>query len=273
MKPNEQIACIQGFDNGWKSYVYIISSASVAVLQFFYLLDAFLKSKQIVSNCKHATDQERRCLFFVYHFTLLLFGLFLIQLPLYLIFNHNIVNGLYVPFKGVLIFCFVFYKMFQEPDIFVPIEDKLPETIPNSIVKDKKASDLLNPQVGVSPEVLDAIYLELQRIMINEKLFLDSEISLSSLADRLKVCTHKLSLSINARSGRNFFNYVNSFRIEEAKRLLAESDKKSFSIEDIAFMSGFNSRAAFYGAFKRQLNQTPTEYITQLSKNTETDKI
>lgn len=273
MTTKEQILYIQNIENGWRSYIYIISFTSGAVLQFFYLLSAFVRSKEIVSDCKHATYQERRRLFFVYHFIALLLILFIIQLPLYLVFQHNAINGLYVPFKGVLIFCFVFYKMFQEPDIFVPIEEKLPETIAACAVKDKKESGVLNPQIGVPPEVLDAIYSELQILMIEERLFLDPEISLSSLADKLKICTHKLSLSINARSGKNFYHYVNGFRIEEAKRLLAKSDMKTISIEDIAFMSGFNTRATFYSAFKKQVNQTPTEYLTHLSKNKETDKI
>jgi|GEM_PF-7043418 len=157
---NEQVTYIQGIQDGWHSVCYMISFISGAVLQFFYLLGAFIQGSKIKSGCKYATLQEKRRLLFVYHFTLLLLILFLIQLPLYLAFNHNMINGVFVPFKGVLIFLFVFYKMFQEPEIFVPIVEELPRANPAS--RDQGQGDQYNistPKVGVAPEVLDAIFL------------------------------------------------------------------------------------------------------------------
>lgn len=96
---------------------------------------------------------------------------------------------------------------------------------------------------------------------------IDPELTLKMLSDNLKICTHKLSLAINEKSGSNFFNFINSYRIAEAKRLLCASKSKSYNIEDIAFMSGFNSRSSFYSAFKKQLNQTPSAYLADIKIN------
>jgi len=95
--------------------------------------------------------------------------------------------------------------------------------------------------------------------MRSEKPFLDSELTLAGLAERLAVPPRQLSQAINGGLGRNFLDFVNGFRVEEAKHYLEDPQEKR-SILDIALLAGFNSKSAFYTAFKRQTGQTPSAY-------------
>ncbi|MCZ6899895.1 MAG: helix-turn-helix domain-containing protein, partial [Bacteroidetes bacterium] len=74
--------------------------------------------------------------------------------------------------------------------------------------------------------------------------------------------SHHLSQVINDRIGLNFFDFVNSYRIKEATRLLSDSQKSEYTIIELAYESGFNSKSTFNSAFKRFAGSTPTEFRT-----------
>ncbi|WP_449397875.1 helix-turn-helix domain-containing protein [Chryseobacterium wanjuense] len=65
---------------------------------------------------------------------------------------------------------------------------------------------------------------------------------------------------INAGFQKNFFQYVNEYRIEHAKKLLKDNSKNKLSILGIAYESGFNSKTSFNTTFKKLTNQTPSEF-------------
>ncbi|MES9930149.1 MAG: helix-turn-helix domain-containing protein, partial [Candidatus Thiodiazotropha sp. 6PDIVS] len=68
-----------------------------------------------------------------------------------------------------------------------------------------------------------------------------------------------LSQVINEQSGYNFFDFINRYRVDEAKRCLTTPSGQS-NVLSIALDSGFNSKSAFYTAFKRHTGQTPSQY-------------
>jgi AraC-like DNA-binding protein len=69
-----------------------------------------------------------------------------------------------------------------------------------------------------------------------------------------------LSQVINSGFGTSFFDYLNRYRIEHARELLASLDSQSTAILNIAFTVGFNSNSAFYSAFKKRVGVTPAQY-------------
>lgn len=101
---------------------------------------------------------------------------------------------------------------------------------------------------------------ELLEIMQNEKPYLNSELRLNHLANKLNISRNNASQVINEHFNKSFFEFVNSYRIEEAIRLLDEDISNRFSISDILYQSGFNNRVSFYKAFKKSLGVTPTDY-------------
>ncbi len=101
---------------------------------------------------------------------------------------------------------------------------------------------------------------KLKHLMKNEKVYSDADISLQSLAEKLSVTPHLLSKVLNERLNQNFAEFINSYRIEEAKRILKSPKGARQKIEALSFEVGFNSRVAFYRAFKKYTNITPTQY-------------
>jgi len=96
--------------------------------------------------------------------------------------------------------------------------------------------------------------------MQKDKPFLESEITINRLADLLGTSIHKLSQVINEEHNRNFFDFINYYRINEVKKLLSDSTIDDFKIESIAYDCGFNSKSSFYAIFKKHTHLTPTEY-------------
>ena len=70
----------------------------------------------------------------------------------------------------------------------------------------------------------------------------------------------ELSFVINESKQKSFNDYVNSWRVEETKRLLSQADKQDLGLLEIAFDAGFNSKATFNRVFKQTTGLTPSEY-------------
>lgn len=98
------------------------------------------------------------------------------------------------------------------------------------------------------------------------KPFLSEKISMAEIAKILKVSTQQISQVVNEKTNLNFNDYVNSFRIEEAKNMLLSNTYSKLTIDAIAQKSGFRSKSAFYVAFKKHTGNTPKEYITVVSE-------
>lgn len=99
----------------------------------------------------------------------------------------------------------------------------------------------------------------LQQAMEQDECFLDSELTLEQLAGHTGLSARKISATLNRHFGQNFFDFVNHYRIERAKRILAASGGRASMLHVMA-EAGFNSKSTFYRAFKKQLKQTPSEF-------------
>jgi AraC-like DNA-binding protein len=104
----------------------------------------------------------------------------------------------------------------------------------------------------------DIIQDRLSELMHDEELFRDSDISLSAVAERLSITPHQLSQMLNERMNRGFWDFVNRYRIEEAKELLR--DNPDANIISVCFQVGFNSKSSFNSAFKKMTGMTPREF-------------
>lgn len=116
----------------------------------------------------------------------------------------------------------------------------------------------------LTPEELEEQKSRLLQLMNTEKLFLDFDLSLVKLAASMNVSTHVLSYVINNGFNENFYQFVNKYRIEEAKKLMADSEMDRLSLLGIGFSVGFNSKTVFNTTFKKLTGQTPSEYKKQI---------
>lgn len=100
----------------------------------------------------------------------------------------------------------------------------------------------------------------LHQLMLKRKPYLDPDLNLVKLSEMLDTSTHRLSYIINAGYNENFFNFINRYRVDEAKALLKEPGKNQYSVLGIGFESGFNSKTSFNQTFRKFTGQTPSEY-------------
>ncbi len=99
---------------------------------------------------------------------------------------------------------------------------------------------------------------KLTNLMVSKKIYRDEALNLSKLAKQMELSEHQLSEFLNQHMGRNFFHFINHYRISEAKELCAKDPTKN--ILNIALEVGFPSKSTFYDAFKREVGISPTEY-------------
>jgi AraC-like DNA-binding protein len=125
------------------------------------------------------------------------------------------------------------------------------------------------PVESVPPKIdqtqLEELKLRLERLMKEDKPYLDSELSLPHLARELGVPIHVLSWLLNNEYHLNFFQFINGYRVSEVKRALLSGRHKQLNILGIAFNSGFNSKTTFNTAFKKDTGLSPTEFIRKFS--------
>jgi AraC-like DNA-binding protein len=93
------------------------------------------------------------------------------------------------------------------------------------------------------------------------KPYLDPALNLQTLADKVGINTHELSLVLNQGFGMNFYAYINSLRAEEAIRLLESGLYGRGDMESISIRAGFNSRTTFYSAIKKLKGETPASLL------------
>jgi AraC-like DNA-binding protein len=104
------------------------------------------------------------------------------------------------------------------------------------------------------------ILSRLNELMDREKLYVDDEINLDRLAARLNITRHQLSQVLNERAEMNFFEYINSRRIQEAKQLLTSTSKKELNIIEIAYKVGYTNKVTFNNTFKKYTGMTPSDF-------------
>jgi AraC-like DNA-binding protein len=97
--------------------------------------------------------------------------------------------------------------------------------------------------------------------MEKEKPYFNKNLTIGELSDQIEIPTYQLSQLINDQLDKSFFEFVNSYRVEEVKQRFFDPKFSNLTLLGIAMECGFNSKASFNRIFKQLTNQTPTEYI------------
>ena len=96
--------------------------------------------------------------------------------------------------------------------------------------------------------------------MIDQKLYLDASLTMYDLSKHLNMPVRELSLLINHDLDQHFFDFINGYRIRHAMEILRDPAKKEYTVLEILYDVGFNSKSSFNTAFKKLTSLTPTEY-------------
>lgn len=106
---------------------------------------------------------------------------------------------------------------------------------------------------------------QLKSIMDSEKPYLDPLLSISKLSKVCHIPQYKISKILNSQLNQSFYDFVNSYRIEDVKTRLAQGEASNYSILGVAQEAGFNSKASFNRIFKKMVGQTPSEYLKSIA--------
>lgn len=156
-----------------------------------------------------------------------------------LLFLYSVTLALLFIFANIIV-----YKGLKQPELFNGIQRK-PKYIYSKLTSSEKKKYMAR----------------LESYMKEEKPHLIPSLSINDLAEKLSISSRHLSQVINESLGKNFFDFINGYRIEEAKKLLNDSSDTKINILELLFDVGFNTKSVFNRVFKKQTGVTPTEYM------------
>lgn len=152
------------------------------------------------------------------------------------------------------------YYAIRQKAIFRDNDEELKEI--TALLSEKPGS-----KAGRIPDGESAIlYEKLLLLMETDKLYTDSELTISKVAALLGATIHEASYVINTLAGTNFYNFVNQYRVEEVCRFIKAGKTEKLNLLGIAFEAGFNSKTTFNTSFKKITGTTPTQYAARFGK-------
>ena len=121
----------------------------------------------------------------------------------------------------------------------------------------------------ISVEECKRLAEKLEIVMHREKPYTNPNLKIADLAVSIGTSSHTLSYLFNQYLNRNYYDYINDYRIAEFKRLVEKDEYAKYTLSALAELCGFSSRASFFRYFKKATNITPNEYIRSIGKNNE----
>ncbi len=216
-----------------------------------------------------------------------LFGLVLmsrfVQFDVLAIADRN-VDIIYLAFSTITYF--LGYTAIRQPEVFkLPqfnstaatafIEPVVDPSIPARPAPTIKRPTLPTKLVTKTPETLakpaapvpdpEPLKQTVEDYMHRQKPYTNPSLTIHELAVGLKMPPHVLSRVINDGFGRNFFDFINAYRVEELKRRVSDPRTLPNTLLGLAFEVGFNSKTSFNRAFKKATGQTPSDYFAMSS--------
>lgn len=133
----------------------------------------------------------------------------------------------------------------------------------HSFMMNNTSSSKKNNGNGPISEGEGKSYIHFQNLLdwlANEKAYLNQQLDLRMVSEHLGISPNYVSKILNTHNEKNFSEFINSYRIKEAQKMLLSNDFESYTILSIALEAGFNSRTAFYTSFKKQTGVSPSDY-------------
>jgi AraC-like DNA-binding protein len=140
----------------------------------------------------------------------------------------------------------------RRPELFAPADHP---SSPVLEIQPSKSSGLVIADTE-KQKILERLLVHMQA----DRPYLVAELTLDELAAQLAIKPKLLSLVINDGLKQNFFDFINRYRIEEAKKLLTNPPDKKITVLEVLYEVGFNSKSSFNTLFKKHTGLTPTEF-------------
>jgi AraC-like DNA-binding protein len=261
------IAAYQSTDLVYRGH-YFLFNLLFTVFSLIYLFKSIRMLRQYLKDAQHYFSNEIRFhAEWVWQMFALKLGLIGLGYSLGWIFMLDFTFRLSVIFYFVPIYAFVLWKNFTKPIETPPIHIQPIFGSSDGLQFSSDSTNIEEDIIVLQPsfqeptpidrtEILETV----QAFMAEKKPYLDQDLNIKKLGDLLGIKAYIVSQAINQGTGKNFFEFVNQYRVEEAKTQLVDAQKAHFSIEGIATSCGFSSRTTFYSTFKKIVGITPTQF-------------
>tara|TARA_R110002073_G_scaffold103234_2_gene233705 strand:+ start:2173 stop:3402 length:1230 start_codon:yes stop_codon:yes gene_type:complete len=113
---------------------------------------------------------------------------------------------------------------------------------------------------SLSKEEMDALSKQIKELFEVEEIYLEPQLKMDEIVKQLQSTTHKVSQTINSKTGKSFYDYVNQYRVEHFKKLLSNPDNRKYTVLALGIESGFNSKASLNRIFKQHTGISPKEF-------------
>ncbi len=141
-------------------------------------------------------------------------------------------------------------------------ENVVTEDVEKTIEEKYKTNKINSEECQRLKEKLDAL-------MLTDRPYTNPDLKIADLAAMIGTSAHALSYLFNQYLNRNYYDYINDYRIAEFKRLVEQEEYSKYTLSALAELCGFSSRASFFRYFKKATGITPNEHIRSVGKTNE----
>ena len=206
-------------------------------------------TKQIQVSRWVVTNSIRINIHWLKYFFLVDIIMMLATAPITFLVNNDRTNSLIGQIVMDVQFIYIFIYSIWQRGVF--IEDRVIQPEPQTIKK---------PSLILADKMATGYYNTLIAFMKTEKAYLNINCNIQEVSDKTKIPLHHLSNILNQHIKKKFFDFINEYRIEEAKKMLMDVNYSGLTIEAISYECGFGSKTTFNKAFKKFTSKTPSEY-------------
>lgn len=231
------------------------------VIYFIAVFRVLRKSKTLY--LENYAGKNINSYYWLFQFTVVLcivYGIALLKNILkfsdYVYISEGIKVGLLL--LSLFIICWYLFKALNHPELFRNVDSKL------KLVSEMVSEEKNNEEPVTSDREYNEDILRLKNYMVEKKPFLNSSLTIQEVSGDIGIPVRELSLLINHQLGQHFYDFVNTYRIENAMNILKDETKSKVTVLEILYEVGFNSKSSFNTAFKKHTGTTPTLYRKSL---------
>jgi AraC-like DNA-binding protein len=264
---------VEGLKSGHYPDEMMMINGLFVIGQFAFFIKALIEINKHIKTAKaFFSDVEKLKLRYLKKFILYVIALNLLLTVAYAILPAQICEYIVIPVILNLINIFFVVSAFRNAVIFTPEQYCTFQSNLSPMVSYAEKSEPLCRELEQNAgkgkyKLLDAeiehYYKQLKAKLEEEKIYLNQNLTLALLSESIEACSHHVSATINSKFGMNFFDLINSYRIKSIVDYFNNNQINQQKIEDVAYTFGFNSKTAFYRAFKKHTGKSPGEYLSK----------
>ena len=194
-----------------------------------------------------------------------------------IVVDYEVFYPIIFPIIGITFFAYALSIFgFQQDSIFISPSfarlqsrrerlDKINEEKTDfKVLEEEIIENLKYEKSGLKPETYSEYSNTIIEYMNTEKPYLDNSFSIQKMAEDLQIQKFYITQVLNEHLNKNFYTFVNDFRIEDVKSMIKDDDNNKYTLLSLAFDVGFNSKTSFNTTFKKYTGKTPSQYRKDL---------